>query len=172
MKRLTVFYDADCGFCVTCRWWLGRQPAFVDLDFLAAGSPEANRRFPGLAAPGPVEELLVVDDEGGVYRGASAWLMCLWALQDYREWAGRLASPALLPLARGAFAFLSGKRRAISGVLGLEPERWAEEFRRSEPPRCVGGGASGGPDPALPLPATSPPDGGRAGTGGPTSTDP
>ena len=49
-------------------------------------------------------ELVVVDDSGGVYRNGSAWIMCLYALREYREWSLRLATPALFPLARQAFA--------------------------------------------------------------------
>lgn len=133
MNRLTVLYDPTCGFCVRCRDWLARQPAFVPLEFCPAGTPEATRRFPELAATKQTEELVVIDDEGGIYRDTRAWLMCLWALMEYRDWSERLASPALLPLARGAFAFVSSRRRTISELMGFEPE----DLRRSEPPRCV-----------------------------------
>lgn len=140
MNKLTVLYDADCGFCIRCRWWMIHQPKFVELEFLPAGGPDAARRFPELAAPGAVEELIVVDDEGGVYRGAHAWLMCLWALVEYREWSDWLAAPALLPLARGAFALVSSNRKKLSAWLGLAPEgELIEEIRHSEPPRCAGG---------------------------------
>ena len=138
MNKLTVLYDAECGFCVRCRWWLVHQPKFVEMDFCPAGSAEAQRRFPELSAPGAVEELLVVDDEGGVYRGAQAWLMCLWALVEFREYAEWLSQPALLPLARGAFAMVSSSRKKISEWLGLEPEaEMIEEMRRADPPRCA-----------------------------------
>jgi predicted DCC family thiol-disulfide oxidoreductase YuxK len=138
MKKLTVLYDAECGFCVKCRWWLIYQPKFVEMDFLPAGGPEANARFPGLAFSGTAEELVVVDDEGGVYRGTKAWLICLWALVEYREWSEWLSSPAMMPLARGAFALVSGSRRKISGLLGLRPEaELIEEIRAQEPPRCA-----------------------------------
>lgn len=138
MNKLTVLYDAECGFCVRCRWWLLNQPKFVEIDFLPAGGPDALRLYPELATPGAVEELIVVDDEGGVYRGAHAWLMCLWALMEYREWAGWLANPALLPLARGAFAMISSNRRKLSSLLGLTPgDELIEEIRKSEPPRCA-----------------------------------
>jgi hypothetical protein len=40
--------------------------------------------------------------------------MCLYALEEYRDWALRLASPLLLPLARQAFETLSKNRQAIS----------------------------------------------------------
>lgn len=140
MNKLTVLYDADCGFCIRCRWWMLHQPKFVELEFLPAGGPDAAQRFPELAAPGAVEELIVVDDEGGVYRGAHAWLMCLWALVEYREWSDWLAAPALLPLARGAFALVSSNRKKLSAWLGLAPEgEVIEEIRHAEPPRCAGG---------------------------------
>src|SRR5262245_5538721 len=139
MNKLTVLYDANCGFCVRCRWWLINQPKYVEMDFCPAGSPEALERFPELAAAGTVDELLVVDDEGGVYRGTQAWLMCLWALVEYRETADWLSQPALMPLARGAFAMVSSNRKTLSGWLGLEPEtQMLEELRQAEPPRCAG----------------------------------
>jgi predicted DCC family thiol-disulfide oxidoreductase YuxK len=140
MKALTVLYDAQCGFCVKCRWWLVNQPKFVAMDFLPAGGPEAARRFPELAGEDTAEELTVVDDEGGVYRGTRAWILCLWALRDYREWSLRLATPGLLPFARGAFALVSASRKKLSSWLRLATEaEIARELRTSEPPRCVDG---------------------------------
>ena len=140
MNRLTVLYDAACGFCVRCRWWLIHQPKYVEIDFCPAGSPEALERFPELSGAGTVEELIVVDDEGGVYRGAHAWILCLWALVEHREAAEWLSHPALLPLARGAFAMVSSNRKKISSWLGMPPEEeMIQELRQAEPPRCAGG---------------------------------
>jgi len=118
VRALTVLYDAHCGFCSACRRWLEGQRQLVPLEFLAVGSTEARRRFPTLAAAEP-EELVIVSDEGGVYRGAHAWIMCLWALEGYRSWAFRLARPALLPLARNVFEWVSGTRQGLSRLLGL-----------------------------------------------------
>ena len=59
------------------------------------------------------KELLVIDDQGGVYRGDAAFLMCLWALRKYRGWALRLATPALHPVARRAFKWISTHRGKI-----------------------------------------------------------
>jgi len=118
VKKLTVLYDARCGFCSACRRWLEGQRQLVALEFLAAGSTEARRRFPTLAAAEP-EELVIVSDDGGVYRGAHAWIMCLWSLEGYRSWSFRLARPALLPLARNVFEWVSGSRQGLSRVLGL-----------------------------------------------------
>jgi len=59
----------------------------------------------------------VISDEGAVYRGAHAWVMCLWALENYRAHAQRLAHPVLLPLARTVCELLSRNRFFLSDVL-------------------------------------------------------
>jgi predicted DCC family thiol-disulfide oxidoreductase YuxK len=118
MRRLTVLYDASCGFCVRCRAWMAEQPAYLEIEFLHAGSPEAARRFPGVDR----DDLAVVDDEGGIYRGSDAFILCLWALREYRELSLDLAGPALKPLARVVFATVSSGRRWISRLLGMKSE--------------------------------------------------
>jgi len=138
MKRLTVLYDSRCGFCVKCRWWLVAQPKFVEMDFLPAGSAQAVDRFPGVLRRGEVEELVVVSDEGGIYRGTRAWIMCLYALREYREWALRLSTPALMPFSRGAFALVSASRGKLSSWLRLAPEaEIVPELRKADPPTCA-----------------------------------
>ena len=139
MKRLTVLYDARCGFCVTCRQWLARQPKYVGMEFVPCRSAESARRFPGLEQAGEAEELQVVSDEGEVWRGAKAWIVALWALEDYREWSLRLAAPGLMPLARGLFALVGSQRRRLSGWLGLRAEESVlEELQAMAAPKCGG----------------------------------
>ena len=117
MKCLYVLFDADCELCVRCSNWLAQQRAFVPLTFVAFQWEEANRRFPGIDALKPGEQLLVISDEGAVYRGAHAWIMCLWALEKYREHALRLAHPVLLPFAKAVCELLSRNRFFLSDVL-------------------------------------------------------
>jgi predicted DCC family thiol-disulfide oxidoreductase YuxK len=100
MQTLTVLYDARCNLCSHIRSWLETQPAYVTLDFVPAGSDEARRRFPQLDHATTAQELTVVSDAGDVYLEANAWIMCLWALRDYRAWSLRMSTPELLPLAR------------------------------------------------------------------------
>lgn len=116
MERLTVLYDENCAFCVRCAQWLVAQEAYVPLECVPAGSPHARRRF-GELRRAKKQELVVVDDRGGVYREADAFLMCLFALVEYRKWALRLAAPALRPLARSAFELLSSNRTRLSAWL-------------------------------------------------------
>ena len=115
MKTLYVLFDGQCALCRQCRRWLERQPAFVELRFLPLQSPELGSRFPGIEQFNPREQLLVVSDEGAVYQGPHAWIMCLYALREYREWSQRLASPVLLPWARRACELVSDNRLSLSG---------------------------------------------------------
>jgi predicted DCC family thiol-disulfide oxidoreductase YuxK len=139
MKTLTVLYDGTCGFCVECARWLASQRQRVRLELIASSTIAARTRYPTLAAGPGSEELIVVDDEGGVYRGTHAWIMCLWALREYRSAAVKLARPALLPLARAAFALLSRSRRPLSRWLSLAPEsEVASAAAGATPPTCAG----------------------------------
>ncbi len=117
MKRLYVLYDSQCELCVRCRNWLMKQAAFVPLVFIALQSDEVARRFPGIDALKPNEQLLVISNDGAVYRGAHAWIMCLWALVNYREHAQRMAHPILLPFAQIVCELLSRKRFYLSDAL-------------------------------------------------------
>ena len=120
MNRLYVLYDGECALCHRCRHWLMRQEAFVELTFIPLQSPDVRRRFPGLLEWDQLdlsEKLVVISDEGAVYQGHHAWIMCLWALRDYREWADRLATPALMPLARRACETVSQHRITLSRFL-------------------------------------------------------
>lgn len=118
MKHLFVVYDPACGLCSRIKDWLLRQPAYLPLYFVPSGSPEAQRLLPSL----PPGELAVVSDAGDTWFGDSAWILCLWALREYRGWALRLARPGLLPLAQQAFAVLSRNRAGLSRLLGLQSD--------------------------------------------------
>jgi predicted DCC family thiol-disulfide oxidoreductase YuxK len=146
MRALCVLYDETCGFCVSCARWLLEQRARLDLECVPAGGEEAARRFPELRRAKTKEELVVVDDEGGVYRDTHAWLMVLWALEEYQDWALRLSRPALLPLARNAFELLSSNRRTLSGLLRLGDESVRRQLEREAgppgAPKCAPGEAS------------------------------
>jgi predicted DCC family thiol-disulfide oxidoreductase YuxK len=131
MKTLNVLYDAACGFCQECRRWMTRQPAYVKIQFWPAQAAATMRRFPTLAKSEP-DELVVVSDEGRVWKGVHAWLMCLWALKDYRSWSIALARPGLMPLARAAFELVSNNRGHLSKWLWLaQPRRWLAELQEA-----------------------------------------
>ena len=137
MQFLYVFYDGTCGLCNRMRAWCERQPAFVELRFVKAGSGEAHRLLPPELAKGSREDLTVLSSEGGVYLGEAAWLMCLWALVGYRQLSIRLSDPRLAPKVREAFQIFSSSRHALSRWLGLSNENLQRELQWTFAPRCA-----------------------------------
>ena len=120
------------------RGWARDQPAFVELVFVRSGSGEAERIARGCRGAGEAEELVVVSDEGQVYRGDSAWIMCFYALEEFREWSSRLASPELRPLARKAFVMLSRSRVNVFDWLGLTDREAVAAFESRSTSPAVG----------------------------------
>jgi predicted DCC family thiol-disulfide oxidoreductase YuxK len=146
VKQLYVLFDQECTFCVSCGQWLARQEAFIELRFIPLQSAEVSRRFPGLKEWDQLdlrEKLVAVSDEGAVYQGQYAWIMCLFALCEYREWAQRLAQPALLPFARRVCELVSRNRMVLSGFLKTPVEDLRTRLAALPPPlrtineRCV-----------------------------------
>jgi hypothetical protein len=83
------------------------------------------------------QELAVIADTGEGWLGDRAWITCLWALREYRGWAQKLSTPAMLPLARQAFLALSGNRFALSRLLGLRSEEDVKRYLTETPvPPC------------------------------------
>lgn len=109
---LTVLFDPRCALCRRCRAWMQRQPTFVPLTFVACTGGDARARYGDIPWLG--DELIVVGDGGEVWIGPAAFLICLWALEDWRAWSYRLAGPAFAPLAKWFFSFLSSHRRGIA----------------------------------------------------------
>jgi predicted DCC family thiol-disulfide oxidoreductase YuxK len=117
LNNLFVLYDSSCELCRRCRNWLQFQKQIVALTFIEAASADAKEIFPLLDHARTLSELTVISDLGGVYTGAKAWLMCLWALTEYRGWARTLATPELLPTARKFLTMMSENRKAISQLI-------------------------------------------------------
>ena len=136
MRFLYVFYDGTCGLCIRLRNWCERQPAYVELRFIPAGGVEAQRLLPAQVLTSSRDDLTVLSSEGGVYQGEAAWLMCLWALQGYRQLSIRLSDPRLATKVREAFQVFSNSRHALSRWLGLSNESLQRELQWTFVPRC------------------------------------
>lgn len=91
MRGLAVLYDRHCPLCRRLQAWLVERPTYFPLEFIPAGSLEAEARWPRLDPLQTLGELTAIDDEGGVYRGEEAYLVILYAFVDYRGWAFWLA---------------------------------------------------------------------------------
>lgn len=122
VTRIYVLYDSRCGLCSRVRVWMQDQPAYCRIDFLAAGSERAKRLFPDLRSEENPSELVVVTDDGDVYTNDGAWIVCLWALVEYRPWAHRLSRGPMRHLARKAWGVVSSNRAEISRMLALQSD--------------------------------------------------
>jgi predicted DCC family thiol-disulfide oxidoreductase YuxK len=105
--ELTVWFDGDCGLCRRVARWLDRQPKFVPLHCVAAQSQTPDTSCP-LDTGELLDRLTVTASDGAVYRGTKAWIMCLWALREYRGWSLTLSQEALWPWARRLYAAITG----------------------------------------------------------------
>jgi predicted DCC family thiol-disulfide oxidoreductase YuxK len=117
MHELTVLYDAHCSLCRRFKDWLAAQRraqngrgGVVHLRFVAAGSANARALYPTLDHEATLREVTVVADDGSVYVGDRAWIVCLWTTWEHRHTAVRLASPAMRPVARAIVQAAAGLR--------------------------------------------------------------
>ena len=56
-------------------------------------------------------------DDGSLWQGAAAWVTCLWALREYREWSLRLANPGMQQINRRVVHWISSNRISLSHLL-------------------------------------------------------
>jgi predicted DCC family thiol-disulfide oxidoreductase YuxK len=97
---LTALFDQRCPLCRTLKAWLSGQPTLVPIEFLAAGGPEARRRYPQLDHARTTRVLTVVAGDGAVYEGERAWVVCAWALPGWQPLAERVGTRHRLPMVR------------------------------------------------------------------------
>ena len=151
MQKLYVLYDPKCELCCRLKSWILVQRSWIGLAVVEQGSDKARRLFPELERIATPSDLAVISDEGAVYLNDRAWIMVLFAMVEYRDWAVRLTHPLLLPLARQAFATLSKNRHFLSRLLSSESaETIASGLRKVELDPCSVHSASA---PAVHLPA-------------------
>jgi len=132
---LTVLYDERCPLCRKLRGWLGRQATTLPIEFLAAASPEARRRFPTLDHQRTTTLLTVVARNGAVYEGERAWLVCAWALPRWQPVAEHFGSRLRLGLVRVMARGVDGYRhRLIRATYGDGCDGDCRVAGPSEPP--------------------------------------
>lgn len=100
--------------CRAFAGWLTRQPVLVPIEIVAAGSPLVRSRWSGLDHARTLREVTVISDDGHVWHGGAAWVMCLWATVEHRPLALRLSGPAGLAVARSVALAASGLRELLT----------------------------------------------------------
>ena len=140
MNKLTVFYDHNCGLCRACRRWLTRQPTYFEIEFVPYDSLAARAICPEIGKLDPGRQIVAMADNGDLYRGGAAWVMCLYATREHRPLAMKLANPLLLPIAKKICALVASKRLSISALLRLKSDRELADAAEAIDDKCEEGG--------------------------------
>jgi predicted DCC family thiol-disulfide oxidoreductase YuxK len=93
MEKLYVLYDPNCEICRRLKDWILVQRSWIGIAVIAAGSDKVKRLFPELDQIVGNDDLAVISDDGAVYLNDRAWIMVLYAMVEYRDWATRLTHP-------------------------------------------------------------------------------
>jgi predicted DCC family thiol-disulfide oxidoreductase YuxK len=140
IKGIEVFYDGRCGMCCSFHEWINRQTRAFRIQFIPYQAAHAERIFPGLGTLDPAREMVVRTSENEVYRGAEAWVWCLYSCANYQTAARRLGGPGLLPVAVQACRVLAANRHALSKVFFRSKDKKVrEELHHMEQAECDGG---------------------------------
>ena len=126
-ERIEVFYDGHCGMCCSFHEWINKQKRAFQIDFIPYQAADAERRFPGLGTLDPAREMIVRTGEGAVFRGAEAWVWCLFSCRKYQTAAHKLAGPRLLPVAVQACRLLAANRHSLSKVFFRRKDKIVRE---------------------------------------------
>lgn len=116
VKKIEVFYDGRCGMCCSFHEWIHRQERAFKIDFVPYQAERAEEVFPGIHTLDPAREMIVRTETGEIYRGAEAWVMCLYSCANHRDLAKRLARPAMLAVAIRVCHLLAANRHGLSKV--------------------------------------------------------
>ncbi|RYD19638.1 MAG: DUF393 domain-containing protein [Verrucomicrobiaceae bacterium] len=140
IKGIEVFYDGRCGMCCSFHEWINRQPRAFRVDFIPYQAARAEEVFPGLGTLDPAREMVVRTSEGQVFRGAEAWVWCLYSCANHRAAARKLGGPGLLPAAIHACRVLAANRHGLSKIFFRSKDKQVrEELHRMESPHCEDG---------------------------------
>ena len=130
MALVTLFYDADCGFCQSSVEWMLRRARPGTFDPVAYQDDEAMRLFPMVDRTLADKGIQALGEDGVLRAKARASGYCLTFLPGW-AWLGKLILfPPVLPLAGVGYAMVAANRQRIS--------RWMGRTSCRIPPRARG----------------------------------
>lgn len=140
IKGIEVFYDGRCGMCCSFHEWINRQPRAFPIAFIPYQAAHAERVFPGLGTLDPAREMVVRTSGNEIFRGAEAWVWCLYSCANHQVAARKLGGPGLLPIAIHACRVLAANRHALSKILFRSKDRKVrQELHRMTAAECEDG---------------------------------
>ena len=138
LKRIEVFYDGRCGMCCSFHEWINQQPRAYRIEFIPYQSPMAEKVFPGIGTLDPAREMIVKTDRGEIFRGAEAWVLCLYSCANHQATAQKLASPGLLSIAIHSCRLLAANRHSLSKVFFRRKDKQVREtLHQMQTPECT-----------------------------------
>lgn len=137
IRKIEVFYDGRCGMCCSFHEWINRQPRAYQIDFIPYQSPCAEKVFPGIGTLDPAREMIVRTCRNEIYRGAEAWVLCLYGCANHQAAAMKLATPGLLSVAIRACRVLAANRHSLSKVFFRRKDKAVREtLHQMQAPEC------------------------------------
>ncbi len=138
IQKIEVFYDGRCGMCCSFHEWINRQPRAYQIDFIPYQSPNAESIFPGIGTLDPAREMIVRTWQNEIYRGAEAWVLCLYSCANHQTAAKKLATPRLLSVAIRACRVLAANRHSLSKVFFRRKDKEVgETLHHIQTPECT-----------------------------------
>ena len=130
MALVTLFYDADCGFCQSSVEWILRRARPGTFDPVAYQDDEGMRLFPMVDRTIADKGIQSLGEDGVLRAKARASGYCLTFLPGW-AWLGKLILfPLVLPFAGVGYALIAANRQRIS--------RWMGRTSCRIPPRAQG----------------------------------
>jgi predicted DCC family thiol-disulfide oxidoreductase YuxK len=118
MAFVTLFYDADCGFCQASVDWLLRKSRTNTFQLVAYQDETEIKKYPMVDRTLVDKGIQALGEDGKLWRKASATGFCLSLVPGW-EWLGRLILfPFVLPFASIGYAVVAWNRQRISKWMG------------------------------------------------------
>ena len=118
MAQVTLFYDADCGFCQGSVDWLLAHALPGTFDPVAYQDGQAVRKFPMVDPTLAGKGIQALGPDGKIRAKAAATGYCLTFIPGWR-WVGRLLLfPLVAPFAALGYAIVARNRHHISKWMG------------------------------------------------------
>lgn len=138
LGKIEVFYDGRCGMCCSFHEWINRQPRAYEIDFIPYQAARAEKVFPGIGTLDPAREMIVRTNQGEIYRGAEAWVLCLYSCANHQNTAMKLATPGMLSVAIRACRVLAANRHSLSKVFFRRKDKEVREtLHQMQAPECT-----------------------------------
>jgi predicted DCC family thiol-disulfide oxidoreductase YuxK len=118
MAKVTLFYDADCGFCQGSVDWLLARALPDTFDPVAYQDVQALREFPMVDPTLADKGIQCLGPDGKLHAKAKATGYCLTLVPGWR-WLGHLILfPLVAPFAAVGYALVARNRQHISRWMG------------------------------------------------------